>query len=171
MTKTMAVLALAMMFAPVSSVRAEGLSSSFSFHATNISGAPSGAVSMTGGGVYNLSSGFIQGGGGFQCTQDVNQGPLAGLRAGEGVRWEATQVLASTGFKCGSAAEEPLKTAFTNDDTVAFLANFFRAGDGNNASFSARVFVSTLDLDPGQAGIQNVWIQAAGCDEASTRIN
>jgi hypothetical protein len=171
MTKTMAVLALAVMFAPISNARAEGLSSSFSFHATSISGAPTGAVSMTGGGVYDLNAGVIQGGGGFQCTQDVNQGPLSGLRAGEGVRWEATQVLPSSGFKCGSAPEEPLKTAFTNDDTVVFLANFFRVGDGSNASFSARVFVSTLDLDPGQAGIQNVWIQAAGCDEASTTIH
>lgn len=167
MKKSMAVLAVTAVLALASSAHA---AQSFSFHATNITGAATGAVSMTGGGVYDLASGFVQGGGGFRAAQDVNQGPLAGLKAGEGVRWEATQVLPSTGFKCGSAAEEPLKTAFTDANTVVFQASFYRAGDGSSASFSAKVFVSTLDLDPGTAGIQNVWIQAAGCDEANTSI-
>ncbi len=87
------------------------------------------------------------------------------MRAGDGVRWEAAEILPSSGFKCGGVAGEPLKTAVTDDDTIVMQARFYRQGDGANASFTAKVFVSAVDENPDQPGAQNVWIQGVGCAE------
>lgn len=143
---------------------------SFSFQASSI-GSASGEISLGGGGAFDLASSFVSGGGEFRCLRDVTAGPLAGCRAGEGTHWKALQILPSTGFKCGDPPPEPLKTAVTDEHTVVMVAQFFRAGDGNRPSFTATVFVSDLDLDPAQPGVQNVWVQGAGCGEADTRIN
>ncbi len=71
----------------------------FGFNAAGISGFPTGAAFLTGGGSYVPGTGFAKSGGGFRCTSDVRQGPLTGCLAGQGVRWD-TALLASTTFKC-----------------------------------------------------------------------
>jgi hypothetical protein len=138
----------------------------FGFNATGISGFPTGAARLTGGGAYNPATGFAKSAGGFRCTSDVGQGPLAGCLTSQGVRWDTVELLASTTFKCTGAAAEPLKTAITDENTVVLLADFYRAGDGNDESFTAQMIVSADDLAPDVAGIQNVWIQGVGCASA-----
>src|SRR6266704_641652 len=104
----------------------------FGLNATDISGFPTGAASLT----------------------------------GEGVRWDTVELRASTTFKCTGAAAEPLKTAITDENTVVLLADFYRAGDGNDESFTAQMIVSADDIAPDVVGIQNVWIQGVGCASA-----
>jgi len=138
----------------------------FGFNATNISGFPTGAATLTGGGSYNPGTGFVQSAGGFRCTSDLGQGPLAGCLTGQGVRWDTVELRASTTFKCTGAATEPLKTASSDEDTVVLLADFYRAGDGNDESFTAQMIVSADDIAPDIAGTQNAWIQGVGCASA-----
>jgi hypothetical protein len=138
----------------------------FGFNATGISGFPTGSATLTGGGAYNPVSGFVNSAGGFRCTSDVRQGPLAGCLAGEGVRWDTVELRRSTTFKCTGSAAEPLKTATTDENTVVLLADFYRAGDGNDESFTAQMIVSADDIAPDIDGIQNVWIQGVGCAPA-----
>ncbi len=138
----------------------------FGFNARDISGFPTGSATLTGGGAYNPTSGFVNSAGGFRCTSDVGQGPLAGCLAGEGVRWDTVELRRSTTFKCTGAAAEPLKTATTDENTVVLLADFYRAGDGNDESFTAQMIVSAEDIAPDITGIQNVWIQGVGCASA-----
>jgi hypothetical protein len=45
-------------------------------------------------------------------------------------------------------------------------ADFYRAGDGNDESFTAQMIVSAGDIAPDIAGVQNVWIQGVGCAPA-----
>ena len=117
-------------------------------------------------GVQPRKSGFVHSGGGFRCTDDVGQGPLLGCLAGEGVRWDTVDLRRSTSFKCTGAALEPLKTVTTDENTVGLDADFYRAGDGNDESFTAQMIVSDDDLAPDITGIQNVWIQGVGCASA-----
>jgi hypothetical protein len=138
----------------------------FGFNARNISGFPTGSATLTGGGSYNPVSGFVNSAGGFRCTSDVGQGPLAGCLSGEGVRWDTVELQRSTTFKCTGSAAEPLKTATTDENTVVLLADFYRAGDGNDESFTAQMIVSADDIAPDITGIQNVWIQGVGCASA-----
>ena len=138
----------------------------FGFNATGISGFPAGAASLTGGGSYNPGTGFAKSGGGFRCTSDVGQGPLAGCLAGQGVRWDTAELRASTTFKCTGSATEPAKTAVTDENTIVLLADFYRAGDGIDESFTAQMIVSAGDIAPDITGIQNVWIQGVGCAPA-----
>jgi hypothetical protein len=145
--------------------QAQGQGNTFSIQPATVHGFPTGEITLTGGGLVEVSSGFSHAGGGFSCTQDVNQGPLAGLKAGEGVRWDVDSILPSTTFKCTGAATEALKTATTGGTTVVLHADFYRAGDGINESFKANMIVSTDDLDPLLPGIQNVWVQGVGCGE------
>ena len=80
----------------------------FGFSARDVSGFPTGSVSLTGGGAFDLSASTIHAGGGFSCTHEVDQLFLAGCLQGQGVRWDTDTVLASTGFKCtGAVAEAP----------------------------------------------------------------
>jgi hypothetical protein len=145
----------------------------FGFNAKDISGFPTGAARLTGGGAYNPGTGFVKSAGGFRCTSDVHQGPLTGCLTGEGVRWDTADVpdvpqvlLPSTTFKCTGAATELLKTATTDEDTIVLVADFYRAGDGNEQSFTAQMIVSASDIASDIAGIQNVWIQGVGCATA-----
>ena len=138
----------------------------FGFNARDISGFPTGSATLTGGGAYNPVSGFVHSAGGFRCTSDIGQGPLNGCLAGEGVRWDTANLRRSTSFKCTGAAAEPLKTVTTDQNTVGLDADFYRAGDGNDESFTAQMIVSAEDLAPDIAGIQNVWIQGVGCASA-----
>ena len=86
--------------------------------------------------------------------------------AGQGVRWDTAELLTSTNFKCTGAATEPLKTATTDGHTVVLLADFYRAGDGIDESFTAQMIVSDRDIAPDIDGTQNVWIQMVGCGSA-----
>ena len=138
----------------------------FGFNATDISGFPTGAAFLTGVGAFNPDTGFVHSGGGFRCTSDVGQGPLKGCLAGEGVRWDTVDLRRSTSFKCTGAAAEPLKTVITDENMVGLDADFYRAGDGNDESFTAQMIVSDDDLAPDITGIQNVWIQGVGCASA-----
>lgn len=158
-----AVAAVLLTMSPVSAARGH---IGFGFNATDIRGFPTGAARLTGGGSYDPGTGFVHSAGGFRCTSDVRQGPLTGCLAGQGVRWDTVELLASTTFKCTGAATESLKTAITDDDTVVLLADFYRAGDGNDESFTARMIVSSDDIASDVTGIQNVWIQGVGCSSA-----
>lgn len=145
---------------------AAGGNTGFGFNATDIHGFPTGAARLTGGGSFNPGTGFAKSAGGFRCTSDVRQGPLTGCLAGEGVRWDTVELRSSTTFKCTGAAAESLKTAITDENTVVLQADFYRAGDGNDESFTAQMIVSADDIAPDLAGIQNVWIQGVGCASA-----
>jgi hypothetical protein len=160
-----AVAAMTLAFA-ASALAASKAQTGFGFNARDISGFPTGSATLTGGGAYNPVSGFVHSAGGFRCTSDVGQGPLKGCLAGEGVRWDTANLRRSTSFKCTGAAPEPLKTATTDENTVVLLADFYRAGDGNDESFTAQMIVSADDIAPDILGIQNVWIQGVGCASA-----
>jgi hypothetical protein len=143
---------------------------SFGFNAPRIAGFPSGAVALTGGGI---ASPFGEGhaGGSFDCLETVNQGPLAGCFAGQGVRWDTAAVLRATSFKCTGAPTERLKSIALSDATVILVADFYRAGDGNDESFTAQMIVSSDDIAPDLDGFQNVWVQGVGCGTAGANVN
>ena len=143
----------------------------FGFNASKVSGFPTGAATLTGGGAYVPGTTFVHAEGSFKCTATVLQGPLSGCLAGQGIRWDTAALLPSTTFKCTGAASEPLKTATTSDNTVVLLADFYRQGDGNDESFTAKMFVSDVDLDPVTPGVQNIWIQGVGCGTANANFN
>ena len=143
----------------------------FGFNADEISGFPTGAVFLTGGGAYNPETGFIHSAGGFRITATVAQGPLAGGLSGQGVRWDTANLLRGTTFKCTGKASETLKPAATDENTAVLLADFYRAGDGNDESFTAQLIVSQNDIAPDIAGVQNVWIQGVGCGSAIVHFN
>lgn len=150
----------------MSAASAAGPNAGFGFEAPNVAGFPTGSVAITGGGAFAASTQFIHSGGGFRCTADVGQGPLAGCRAGEGVRWDAADLLPSTGFKCTTATNEAVKVGTTDGDTVVLVADFYRVGDGNEESFTANMIVAAGDIAPDVPGVQNVWIQGVGCATA-----
>ena len=154
-----------------SAAGASGRNTGFGFNANNVAGFPTGRVFLTGGGAFNASSGFAHSAGGFRCTASVNQGPLAGCLAGEGVRWDTAALLPSTSFKCTGAASEALKPASTGDDIVVLEADFYRAGDGNDESFTANMIVATHDIAPDVPGVQNVWVQGVGCATAIVHMS
>src|SRR5438128_4226626 len=143
----------------------------FGFNSPNISGFPTGAAELTGGGAYNPATGFVHSGGGFRCIASVQQGPLNGCLAGQGIRWDTAALLSSTTFKCTGATSEPLQTANTSANTVVLVADFYRQGDGNDESFTAKMIVSEVDLAPDVPGVQNVWIQGVGCGSAIVNFN
>jgi hypothetical protein len=145
--------------------------SGFGFNSPNISGFPTGAAELTGGGAFVPGTNFAKSGGHFRCTETISQGPLAGCLAGQGIRWDTAALLDSTGFKCSASAAEGLKTATTGSNTVVLVADFYRQGDGNQESFTAKIIVSETDLAPDVAGVQNVWIQGVGCGSAVVHFN
>ena len=126
------------------------------------------AIEITGGGTVNPQTGLQRTGGQFRAIQDITAGPLNGLRAGDGVRWEAVEFLPSAPFKC--VGSESAKTVTSDQNTFVMKVAFFTRGDGNTPSFTANVFVSANDEDADQPGIQNVWIQGVGCGEAQVEI-
>jgi len=141
----------------------------FGFNAPTITGiANGGAVSLTGGGAYQLPD-FVHSAGGFSCLAPVNNGPLRGCQTGEGVRWDTAALLRSTQFRC--VGTDSLKTATTGAHTVVLQADFYRAGDGIDESFTAQMIVSDTDLAPDVAGIQNVWVQGVGCGSATVNFS
>ena len=144
----------------------------FGFNGT-VSGFPTGVVLLTGGGAFDLAADFVHAGGGFSCLESVLQGPLSTsinpgdpgpCLAGEGVRWDTAALLASTVFKC--TATDINRTAVTSGTTVVLQGDFYRAGDANDESFTAKMIVSDGDLAPDIPGVQNVWVQGVGCGTA-----
>jgi len=148
-----------------------GARTGFGFNGT-VSGFPTGAVFLTGGGSFDAATATnvvpsetdVKSGGGFHCADAVAQGPLAGCATGEGVRWDTAQLLTSTGFRCTGA--DALKTAVTGPGTVVLLADFYRAGDANDESFTAAIIVSDSDIAPDILGDQTLWVQGVGCGTA-----
>jgi hypothetical protein len=158
---------------PASAVRSQSSKAGFGFNGT-VSGFPTGRVSLSGGGAHDLVTGFVKSGGGFSCLQDVRQGPLSvsinpndlgACLSGQGVRWDTAKLLPSTTFKCTGAAGETLKTATTTASRVVLQADFYRAGDANDESFTAQIIVSATDIAPDFPG-QNLWVQGVGCGQA-----
>ena len=141
-----------------------------------VSGFPTGKVFLSGGGTFDLATGFVRSSGGFSCLEDVEQGPLSvsinpddpgPCLAGQGVRWDTARLLASTSFKCTGAVTETLKPVTTSDTTVVLQADFYRAGDANDESFTAQMIVSDTDIAPGV----NLWVQGVGCGNATVHVS
>jgi hypothetical protein len=151
------------------------------FNAPSISGfLPSGEVFLSGGGAYDPTSAsnddpesaFVHSNGGFRCLQAVGQGPLQGCLMGQGIRWDTDGLLQSTPFKCTGASTEPGKTAVTDAHTAVLESDFYRAGDGNDASFkNVKVIVADHDLARDIDGVQNVWIEKVGCGIANVNFS
>ena len=143
----------------------------FGFNGT-VSGFPTGKVFLTGGGAYERDSHFVNASGGFRCIEAVLQGPLntsinldhpGACLKDEGIRWDTAELLDRTTFKCtGSATDE---TAVTDDTTVVLQADFYRTGDGNDESFTAKMIVSDKDISQNFPGA-NLWVQGVGCGTA-----
>ena len=145
----------------------------------DVSGFLTGRVFVSGGGTFDLASGFVKSSGGFSCLDAVSQGPLSvsinpddpgPCLKGQGVRWDTAQLLSNTpnGFKCTGAGTEMLKQA-TTDATlkrVVLQADFYRAGDGNDESFTAQMIVSENDIAPNDFPGVNLWVQGVGCGKA-----
>jgi hypothetical protein len=155
-----------------STALAAGPTVGFGFDARDVSGFPTGSVALTGGGAFSLSAaaGSVHAGGGFSCTNDIGQAFLAGCLQGQGVRWDTASLLSSTTFKCTGAVGESLKSATTGQDTVVIQADFYRAGDANDESFSAQMIVSARDIAGDIEGVQNVWVQGVGCGTATVHF-
>jgi hypothetical protein len=146
---------------------AAGPTVGFGFAVRDVSGFPTGSVALTGGGAFNPAADSVHAGGGFSCTTDVGQSFLTGCLTGEGVRWDTADLLTGTSFKCTGSVNEPLKTLSTDGDTAVLQADFYRAGDANDESFSAQMIVSASDIADDIQGVQNVWVQGVGCGTAS----
>jgi len=143
----------------------------FGVNAPVVSGFPGGrSVEITGGGAYDLPD-FVHSGGHFRCLSDISAGPFNGCLAGQGVRWDTSELLPSTTFKCTGAASEALKAAETGDKTIVLFSDFYRQGDGNDESFTAQMIVSETDLDPVAPGVQNIWVQGVGCGSGIANFN
>ena len=152
--------------------------SGFGFNGS-VKGFPTGEVRLTGGGSFDPATAnntvptptSVHSAGGFDCTLAIaqGQGPLGGCGDDEGVRWDTVQLLKSNTFKC--TASEVARPATTDDHTAVLLADFYRAGNGNDESFPAQIIVSDGDLADDITGIQNLWVQGVGCGTAIVNFN
>jgi hypothetical protein len=153
--------------------------SGFGFNGS-VNGFGIGEVRLTGGGSFDPGTAnntvptptptSVASAGGFDCTLAVGQGPLLGCADGEGVRWDTVQLLQSNTFRCTTS--ELVRPATTDDHTAVLLADFYRAGDGDEKSFTAQMIVTDeRDLDDDIPGIQNLWVQGVGCGTAIVNFN
>ena len=151
---------------------------SFSIEGDIVVAATGQRIHLTGGGSFDPATASNtsgdqtsgHGNGGFSCNSDFSTTLFAGCATGQGVRWDTEQMLESTPFTCGFPGEKG-KTATTSEDVIVLNADFYRAGDGDNASFHAKMFVANGDLEPDFDGIQNVWIQTVGCGTANVHFS
>ncbi len=72
-------------------------------------------------------------------------------------------------FKCTGA--DAGKRIATGAGTVVLLADFYRAGDGIDESFTAQMIVSDTDIAPDIPGDQTLWVQGVGCGDALVHFN
>ncbi|MGE5175792.1 MAG: hypothetical protein ACM3JJ_05390 [Hyphomicrobiales bacterium] len=172
--KTIAVvssLATLLLLSPVSIARSQGTIRSFAFETAYVEGAAGVELVLSGGGEFDRAWGYVRAGGGFRCMHDIGHGPLAGCRAGEGLRWEATEILPAGGVVTSAASGsgsrgEGLRAVRTDDETVVMRARFYRRGDGSHAAYAATMIVSARDVDPARPGVQNVWVEGVGSGDA-----
>jgi hypothetical protein len=169
MNKTTAVLVAAALIAPLSIAHGQSSQRAFSFNSASVSGIGGGQVFITGGGTFDPVSGTVKAGGAFHVLSDITAGPLAGVKAGETVRWDTDELVRSFDIKC-NGAEAP-RPVVTDANTVVMNADFYRKGDGNHASLHAVMFVSADDEDGVLGGSQTVWVQGVGCGEANVHFN
>ena len=59
----------------------------------------------------------------------------------------------------------------SGDKTVVLQADFYRAGDGNDESFTGQMIVSATDIAPNDFPGANLWVQGVGCGHAVTNFN
>ena len=161
--------------------RSTSLASSPEIHGLGFDGSargfPTGSVLLTGGGSFDAATATntvphetrVEANGGFRCATTVAQGPLTGCLAGEGVRWDTEQLLASNTFKC--SATDIARPAVTNSRTAVLIANFYRLRDGDVQSFRGQMIVSEADLAPDIPGDQHLWIQGVGCGGAAVHFS
>jgi hypothetical protein len=151
----------------------------FGFNGTIVTAAGE-VVRLTGGGSFDPASGNNtipsdgtsgHANGGFSCLVDFTSTPLNGCAAGQGTHWDTVQLLEFSGFKCGGVANEKAKTATTGPGVFVANAEFYRAGDGDEASFHANMFVADHDLADDVLGVQNIWIQGVGCGTGTINFN
>jgi len=144
----------------------------FGFNST-VSGFPTGAVFLTGAERSTVPH-FVDSAGGFRCLEAVLQGPLSvsinpddpgACQARQGIRWDTAALLDSTIFKGTATATD--ETAVTNDRTVVLQADFYRADDGDDESFTAKMIVSDGDISANFPGV-NLWVQGVECGTART---
>ena len=164
------VMAVAILLVGIGRTRTLGAKNdAFGFNSPLISGFPGRAVALTGGGAYNIDTKFVHSGGSFSCLSNIVAPPafFVGCLTGQGVRWDTAALITDPQtFKCTGAVDETLKSATTSSHTVVLVADFYRQGDGNDESFTARMIVSDSDIAPDIQGIQNVWVQGIGCGAA-----
>ena len=147
-----------------------------------VSGFPHGKVFVSGGGSFDVDvdSGFAKSSGGFSCLDNVGQGPLFTSKnpndpgpclQGQGVRWDTAKLLpnAPNGFKCTGA--DNAKPAVTGPKLVVLLADFYRAGDANDESFTAQMIVSEDEIAPNEFPGANLWVQGVGCGQATVHFS
>ncbi len=77
MKKIITMFPIILLFLLISFAHGQEAKIGFGFNAHLISGFPSGAAFLTGGGAYDPAVGFLKTGGGFRCLEDINQGPLS----------------------------------------------------------------------------------------------
>ena len=159
--------ALLFVLAAATQAAASGPRTGFGFGRSDVAGFPTGRVLVTGGGAFDPLTLSIHASGGFSCTSAVAQGPLTNCSAGQGVRWDTEELLTGTTFKCTGSLNETLKPISTDDETAVFQADFYRAGDANDESFTAQMIVSDHDIADDTQGVQNVWVQGVGCGTAA----
>ena len=104
------------------------------FNATDTSGFPTGAGSLTGGGSYNSETGSPSRLA-ASAAHRRRPGPTGRSPHGEGVRRDTVAERAQ--LQVHRATAERLKTAITDENAIVFPADFYRAGDGNDESFIA----------------------------------
>ena len=170
----MMLLSIVLPLLPTATVLSEEANQSFSVRAADISGHGGGAISLAGGGAYNLNTEpkFLHAAGSFKCTGTVVDGPLKGCQAGTNGRWHGWQLLTESNFRCvGQASGEPQDKVFTDDKTVAMQASFYLQGERADQPVTVRMWVSQVDQSDYNVGTQNVWVQGVGCGNAITNFN
>ena len=117
---------------------------------------PGGINQFSGGGSYDLGKGIISGGGSFGNANDIIIGGVVVCPAGDGVRWDAEELLPGFTFGFG--------TVSTDDNTVVFNADLYCKGGGNVAFAERAMIVSEkgTDINPTIDGNQNFWMQGLG---------
>ncbi len=63
------------------------------------------------------------------------------------------------------------KAVARRSHTAVLLADFYRAGDGIDESFTAQMIVSDGDIAPEIPGMQTLWVQGVGCGLANGHFN